>query len=84
MDKKKIIIVALGFDARVLAQSTIKDCVGVVIVDSLKEVEELKNQSFQPDPIPFLNYRKELYQPKIKDYPRNKFIDKPKHNYRRK
>jgi len=45
----------------------------------------MANAAFEPEPIIFHNHRKEWIEPKLyNDVPRNKFIDKPIHNFKKR
>jgi len=51
----------------------------------LIEAKNIVNSAFEPEPLKFINHRKEWIEPKIyNDVPRNKFIDKPRHNYKKR
>lgn len=83
MNRKRIVLItSIGAElstamARMLSNEKI-DCQVFDATDS-------KNVVFEPEPILFHNHRKEWIEPKLyNDVPRNKFIDKPRHNFKKR
>ena len=83
---KKIIIAGhLGINSVTAIASKVADMKETILVVAENiEAKNVINEQFEPEPILFNNYHKEHFVPKIKDLPRNKFIDKPKYNHRKR
>ena len=86
---KKIILV--GCDSMVLGfamhsiSSVVKQQIEVAIIENKKQLEEIRNRAFEPEPIMISNDRLEWTEPKIyNDIPRNKFFDKPRNNFKKR
>ncbi len=86
MKKPPLIIVGVvGFDASILAQTTLKHTVEIVAIsDVLNEIDTLRHNHRNNIKIPIFNSLNKDFKVDINDYPRSKFIDKPKRNYRRR
>lgn len=85
--KKIIIAGCFGVDSvcKSVAKSIkgdVKDAI-IQVVDNL-EAKNVINEQFEPEPFILNNYHKEYFETKIKDFHRNKFIDKPKFNFRKR
>lgn len=86
---KKIILVgcdsvALGFAMHSIS-SVVKQQIEVAIIENKKQLEEIRNRAFEPEPMVLNNYREEWIEPKIyNDIPRNKFFDKPRNNFKKR
>lgn len=63
-------------------KADVKDAI-IQVVHNLEAKNEI-NEQFEPEPIVLHNYHKEHFELKIKDFHRNKFIDKPKFNFRKR
>lgn len=86
--KKVIVIGCIGFDSTIAIASAIAQRLNsndnVVTAVNDVEAKNVINQQFQPEPLIFREYKTELLSTKIKEFPKNKFIDKPKFNHRKK
>jgi len=87
MKKARIIAVGMNLHSTTIATRLAEmacENVKVQVVTNNIEAKNLVNSQFQPEPIPILNYHKELFEPKINDVPRNKFFDKPRNNFNKR
>ena len=85
--KNIIIVGCFGVDSvcQSVAKSIkadVKDAI-IEVVNNI-ETKNIINEQFKPEPFVLHNYHKEYFEPKIKDFPRNKFIDKPRFNHRKR
>lgn len=56
----------------------------VVIVENNIEAKNIVNSAFEPEPLMIIRTYKEDFDVKINDFPRNKFFDKPKNNFKKR
>lgn len=99
MKRTKIIIIAahLGYESAQALEAVLSNSKNVDLIVSQNSIEQkvdLKNHSeiiinkaFQPDPIKLTNNYHHaddfLIKTKIKDLPRNKYIDNPRFNHKK-
>lgn len=86
---KKVILIGCGpigwHFATTGVSSIVKQQIEVNIQENKKQLEEIRNVVFEPEPLEFINTQLECTEPKFyNDIPRNKFIDKPLHNFRKR
>ncbi|MDQ5929717.1 MAG: hypothetical protein QG594_1498 [Bacteroidota bacterium] len=55
-----------------------------VIVENNIEDKNIVNSAFEPEPLMIIRTYKEDFDVKINDFPRNKFFDKPKNNFKKR
>lgn len=83
MKRNNIIIIGcLGLNAGTLAKTTIKDAI-LVLADNI-EAKNVINPALQNEPIQLINTYKDNFDYTENDIPRNKYLDKPRHNYKRR
>jgi len=80
--KKIIILGCLGFDLSIMAQRNLNN--NVEIVTNNIDAKNMVNFNIEREPIVFNSHYQEVFDIKQTDIPRNKFLDKPRHNYRRR
>ena len=56
----------------------------VVIVENNIEAKNIVNSAFEPQSLMIIRTYKEDFDVKINDFPRNKFFDKPKNNFKKR
>jgi len=57
----------------------------LAIQENKNQLEEIKKVAFERESLEFINHRNEFIEPKIyNDVPRNKFFDKPRHNFNKR
>jgi len=62
-----------------------KQQIELAIIENKKQIEEIRNVAFKPEPMMISNDRLEWTEPKVyNNIPRNKFIDKPLHNFKKR
>jgi len=82
-DRGIIIVGATGSAGSEIAR-LLKDHAEILVVNNI-EAKNIVNSAFEPEPFILTNHHKEWIEPKLyNDIPRNKFIDKPRHNFRRR
>jgi hypothetical protein len=80
---KKVLIVGLNLEGKTVISRLIENSDKEVLLVNNIEAKNIVNSAFENEPIPILNYHKEYFEPKIKDFPRNKYFDKPKNNFKK-
>lgn len=98
--KKVIVVATIGLEHVALATARLHTLASqqnaeIVFInqdtDNIKEItnnieaKNVINSAFEREPIQIYNFHKKWTEPKIyNDVPRNKFIDKPRHNFRKR
>jgi hypothetical protein len=88
MKNIKIIVVGMNLHSTTIATKLAEiasEKVKVQIVTNNIEAKNIVNSTLESEPLEFLNHRLELTEQKLyNDVPRNKFIDNPRHNFRKR
>lgn len=98
--KKVIMVATIGLEHTALATARLHTLASqqnaeIVFInqdtDNIKEIinnieaKNVINSAFEREPIPILDFKSEYFEPKVyKETPRNKFIDKPRHNFKKR
>jgi len=83
-------IILVGCDRVVLAsamqsiQEVYKQQIEVVVMENKKKIEEIRNKAFQPEPLILKNFHEEYFETKINEISKNKFLDKPRNNFKKR
>jgi len=82
-----VIIACVGQDSSIAMETALRLSKGMenlVVVNNIEAKNIVNDRIFEPPPIPFLNYHTECFEAKLDDFKRNKFLDKPKFNFKKK
>ncbi len=81
---KKIIICSDNIVVASHIVRILQDRNDVVIIENNIEAKNIVNSVFEPEPLMITRTYREDYDVKLNDFPRNKFFDKPKNNFKKR